>query len=166
MSNGLTTIEYKSPGIPPSEKNYISTNFPDKNVEAGNSLDDFLKSNVKVGNDIVKVEHVILKYMCGAGQWRMINKEIDSILQEKFSSLSLYGKFAIVHKLYLGTNYESYQVYSSNANLELTDMYLISIDKFHEVFPIGGLKVQEKTMCAKGGKPTTLFVLPGGSNEP
>jgi len=157
MSKGVVITEYKSP-VTPYERANIET-FPEN---SGNLLDDFLKSDIKVGNDIVKVEYAI-EQMCRTGSGPYFRTDIAPILQKKFSSLSLDGKFAIVRKIGFDRTAQ-YQVYSSNANLKTNDFGEISIDKFNEVFP-AGLKVQEKTLCAEGGKPTTLFVIAGGSNE-
>ncbi len=156
----VLSIECSSPMTSEQRLN-IEQSFPSKNAERGSLIDQFLKSSIKTGDDVVTIQCAIEK-MCFAKKedkyWR---DAVDSNLENKFSSLvdKKNGKrFAVLSRIF-GTNSKYfYRIHSSNHNFEIGSDLVISLDEFNKVFPENSL-LQKKTLCNYAGEVITLYVL-------
>ncbi len=155
----ISNIECNSP-MTSEQRSNIEQKFPSNNAERGSVIDQFLKSSIRIDEDIVTVQCTIEK-MCWAKKedkyWRNV---ADSPLEDKFSLFRENDgkRFAVLSRIFGTDGKYFYRIHSSNYNFELGDDLIISLDEFNKVFPENSM-LQKKTICNFAGEVITLYVL-------
>ncbi len=161
LSKDLGDVSYESP-VTDYERQTIETKFPPKNADSDTLIDVFLKSELKVGDEIVTVEQAI-EQMCRVGSGPYSRANLAPSLVKNFESVSATGLFAIAG--FSAGKDSNYLLYAFSPNLKVVNSgigFEISQEYFKNNFDKPSL--QQKTICASI-RPTTVYVLPGGLDE-